>query len=145
MIKYIFLTPVSRTLPSIGLLLSRLIFGGFMAFGHGLPKLLSYADKAQGFPDPLGIGAPLSMASAIAAELVCGILLMLGIATRVVSLPLIFTMTVAALMVHAGGPLFLPAAGAKEPALLYAFSFALFLFTGPGRFSLDYLIGRRNG
>jgi putative oxidoreductase len=140
MLNKIFQTTSSEPLQSLGLLLFRLVFGGFMALGHGLPKLLSYAEKASDFPDPLGIGSPISMAAAIAAELFCGLLLVLGLTTRLAVLPLIFTMAMVAFVIHGDGPLFLPAAGAKEPALMYLFAFVVFLFTGPGKFSLDKLI-----
>ncbi|NNJ71122.1 MAG: DoxX family protein [Kiritimatiellales bacterium] len=141
--RVLFGTPVTDLIPSLGLLLYRLVFAGFMLLGHGWGKLMSFSENAANFPDPLGIGPKLSMGSAIFCEVFCAAFVIAGLLTRVAVIPLIFTMAVAALLVHAEGPLFMPAEGAKEPALIYLVAFALLLFTGPGRFSLDWKIGKR--
>lgn len=141
--RWIIGTPVSALIPSVGLLLLRLVFGGFMLIGHGWGKLMSFGETAAKFPDPLGIGNELSMGSAVFAEVVCAALVMLGLATRVAVLPLVFTMVVAAFVVHGGDPLFMGDGAAKEPALIYLTAFALLFFTGPGCFSIDTLLGQK--
>ncbi len=141
--RLLFGTPVTDMLPSLGLLLYRLVFGGFMLLGHGWGKLLSFGENAANFPDPLGIGPQLSMGSAIFCEVFCAALVVLGLVSRVAVIPLIFTMAVAAFFVHGGDPLFMSGAAAKEPALIYLAAFALLLLTGPGRFSFDWAIGKR--
>jgi putative oxidoreductase len=87
------------------------------------------------FGDPLGIGTRPSLVLAIVAEVGCSLLILLGLFTRFATLPLLFTMLVAAFIVHAADPL-----GKKELALLYALLFATLFFTGPGKYSID---GRR--
>ena len=62
--KILFRVSVTDRLPSVGLLLHRVVFGGFMLVGHGWGKLMSFNEKAAGFPDPLGIGSSASMAGA---------------------------------------------------------------------------------
>ncbi len=141
--KWIIGTPVNSFLPSVGLLLHRLVFAGFLLVGHGWGKLMSFSEKAGTFPDPLHIGHQLSMASAIFCEVVCSALVVLGLATRIAVLPVVFTMGVAAFIIHADAPLFMGGGAAKEPALLYLSAFAILFFTGAGRFSLDGLIGKR--
>ncbi|WP_088332186.1 DoxX family protein [Lacimicrobium sp. SS2-24] len=70
----------------------------------GWNKYISFADTAAWFGNPdwgLGLPFPALMASlAIAAELIGGILLLLGLLTRLVTLPLMVTMLVAAFTVH---------------------------------------------
>ena len=129
--------PVTDFIPSLGLLLFRIVFGGFMLVGHGWGKLMSFSEKATTFPDPLGIGPELSMGSAIFCEVVCAALVVLGLATRFAVLPLVFTMVIAAFVVHGGDPLFMGNGAAKEPALIYLTAYALLFFTGPGCFSVD--------
>lgn len=143
--KLLFDTPVTATLPSVGLLWFRLVFGGFMLVGHGWGKLVQFGDLSSTFPDPLGIGSPASWAGAVTSEVLMAALVVIGLGTRLAALPLMFTMAVAGFVIHAGGPFFLPGAGAKEPALLYLAAYAVLLFTGPGRYSVDYLIGRSAG
>ena len=130
-------TPVTDFIPSLGLLLFRIVFGGFMLIGHGWVKLLAFSEKASTFPDPLGIGNELSMVSAVFCEVVCSALVVLGLATRFAVLPLVFTMVIAAFVVHGGDSLFMGDGAAKEPALVYLTAFALLFFTGPGCFSVD--------
>ncbi len=119
-------------------LVLRVIFGSFMAFGHGLGKLQGYSERAESFSDPLGVGSPLSLALAIGAEFFCSLLLVLGLGTRFVVLPLIFTMIVAGFIIHGADPF-----GKKELAFVYLTAFTVILMLGPGRFSLDHLIAKR--
>ena len=126
----------------IALLMQRLVFGGFMFFGHGLGKLrLIGTDAASKFADPLGMGATLSQAMAALAEGVAAMLVILGVATRFSAAAVVFTMLVAGLIVHGPDPLF----PKKELALLYAAGFALLMFTGGGRFSVDAWLRSRRG
>lgn len=125
---------------SIGLLILRVGVGGFMAFAHGLPKLTGFSEMAARFADPIGVGTTASLALAIFAELFCALALVLGLFTRAVALPLLFTMLVAGLIVHADDPW-----GKKEFALLYAIPFLTLMLTGGGRYSLDTLIAQRLG
>lgn len=130
-------TPVTDFIPSVGLLLFRIVFGLFMLVGHGWGKLMAFSDKAAAFPDPLGIGSELSMGSAIFCEVVCSALVVLGLATRFAVLPLVFTMVIAAFVVHGGDPF-----ATKELALIYLFAFALLFFTGPGSLSIDKMLAK---
>src|SRR5688572_1847800 len=99
----------------IGLLLLRVGIGAMMLFTHGLPKLMSFSEKAADFPDPLGVGSTVSLSLAILGEVVGSICVMLGLFTRVGAVPLAITMLVAAGIIHAHDPW-----DRKEFALLYA-------------------------
>jgi len=116
----------------IGLLLLRLSAGGMMAFGHGLGKVSKILTGSFEFADPLGIGPAISLVLAALAEFVCSVLVVLGVKTRLVAAPVVFTMLVAAFVVHAGDPW-----AKKEMALLYALAFGVLLCTGAGRFGFD--------
>lgn len=116
----------------IGLLVFRTVFGGLMLIQHGYPKLTNFSDKAGSFPDPLGVGTELSLALAVSAEFFCALLVIIGLATRVAAIPLIFTMAIAAFYIHGADPL-----GDKEMALLYGTAFLTLFLSGPGRLSLD--------
>lgn len=139
-------TPHRTTLLNdLGLLLARVIFGGMMAVGHGWPKLMGFAEKKDSFPDPLGIGSTLSLSSAIANELVLGALLVLGFGTRLISIPLAFTMFVACFIVSAKAPFFFTGQGpAQEVAFLYMMAYIMLALTGPGQFSLDAVAASRS-
>ena len=123
---------------SIGLLILRLGAGGFMA-SHGWGKVqMVLAGKFEEFPDPIGMGKKLSLISAAGAEFVCAMLVVIGLATRVAALPVVFTMGVAAFVVHKADPLLAGSPGpAKEGALMFLIPFLTLVFTGPGAFSFD--------
>ena len=119
----------------IGLLLLRAGAGLTMAFGHGWGKLLAFGDKAAGFKDPLGIGNELSMAATIGTEVFAAILVVIGLGTRFASASLVFTMGVAAFIVHGADPF-----GSKEKAILFGIMFLVLAVTGGGKFSADHKI-----
>ena len=125
----------SSTWNDIGLLILRLGIGGFILTTHGWGKLVGFNELAARFPDPIGLGPTASLALAVFAEALCGLLLVLGLGTRFAAVPLLVTMLVAAFVVHAGDPW-----AKKELALLYAIPFLTLIFTGGGRFALERVI-----
>jgi len=121
----------------VGILWLRVLIGSFMLFSHGLPKLLSYSEKAAGFPDPIGLGSSFSLIMAIFAELFCSLLLIAGVAVRFAVIPLMITMLVAAFVIHADDPFM-----KKEFALLYFIPYVTLFFTGAGKFNLQRYFGK---
>ncbi|NTS77074.1 DoxX family protein [Catenovulum sp. SM1970] len=90
----------SKCLDGLPLLLLRLYLAPIM-IQAGYNKLSAFDSTVQWFGDYLGMPLPGVMAFlAIAAELGGGILLIIGLATRWVSIPLMVTMFVAAFSVH---------------------------------------------
>lgn len=129
-----------------GLFILRVCFGLMMLIGHGWGKFqrLTSGEPIR-FSDPLNIGPELSLFLATFAEVGCAALIIIGLATRFAAVPLLITMLVAAFIQHAGDPFFrMPdVRGFKELSLLFGSAFAALIFTGPGAFSIDRLIGKR--
>ncbi len=121
---------------NLSLLLVRVTAGSFMLLAHGLPKLnrLTSAEPIK-FADPFGLGADVSLGMAVFAEVLCSFLIIIGLGTRLASIPLIITMTVAATYAHAADPF-----GTKEKPLVYILVFLMLLVFGSGRYSIDGLI-----
>jgi len=115
---------------NIGIFLLRVATSCLM-LTHGLPKLLNFGEMLQKFPDPIGVGVTLSVILVIGAEFFCSVLIILGVATRLMVVPLIITMLVAAFIVHAEDPFV-----KKEFPLLYAVIYTSLLFLGSGAYSL---------
>jgi len=120
------------------LLLLRVIIGATM-LTHGIPKFQTLLAGGEiMFPDPLGFGATWALILAVFAEVLCSVLLILGIASRWASIPLIITMGVAFFSVHAHDPF-----AKKEMALIYLLVYLTILVFGGGRFSLGRVIQGR--
>ena len=66
----------------IGIALLRISIPTLMLVNHGLGKLQRYEKISTKFPDPLGIGSPLSLILVIFAEVFCSLLVALGLGTR---------------------------------------------------------------
>ncbi|GAA3333333.1 quinol oxidase [Curtobacterium citreum] len=129
------------TSTSIGLTALRIVLGvvfiahGAQKFAQGIPNV------TQGFA---GMGVPLAEVAAPAVaglELVGGVLLVAGVATRVVGFLLAVDMVVAGLLAHATAGFFAQDGGFEYVLVLAVASLAVAL-TGPGRFSVDALVLR---
>lgn len=120
-----------------GLLLLRVSISCLMLV-HGWQKISAYSDLADKFPDPLGMGNQLSLIAVIGAEFGCSLLLIVGLATRIAVLPLIFAMIIAHFVVHGSDPW-----KVKELAAVYLAVYSSILLTGPGAFSIDHLICKK--
>jgi len=75
-------------------------------------------------------------------ELVCGLLIALGLLTRIAAFLASGTMAVAYWTVHAQGNLF-PANNGGDAAVLFCFVFLYLAFAGPGAWNLSALLSRR--
>ena len=134
--KKLFSTRYSDKSISFSLLVLRLFSGGLM-IPHGYQKLMRFTTGSTGFSDPFHLGGPASMSLTIFAELFCAILVVLGLMTRIACIPLIIAMSVALFYSH-HGQLF----GDGEHAALYLSGYIALLFAGPGKISLDKLVGK---
>ena len=127
-----------RTNADLGLLILRVSIAGMMFMAHGWGKLTEFTIRAPYFPDPIGLGGTVSLALAVFAEFFCALAVVLGVGTRLATIPLMATMAIAAFVVHADDPW-----GKKEFALLYLIPFVTLFFTGGGRYSVDRMLLNR--
>ena len=126
----------SSTSTSLGLLVLRVSMGALMLV-HGIPKLMGYDEMSQAFLDPIGLGSQLTLILAIAAEVGCAVLLILGLGTRLAAIPLATTMLVAWFVVHIEDPWV-----KQELPALFLSGFVALILTGAGKFSLDALFSK---
>ena len=117
------------------LLAARIIFGGLL-MSHGIAKWQNFDALSASFPDPLGVGGGVSLALAIFGEVICSAGFIAGLFYRLALIPMIFTMIVAFFVVHANDVF-----AVKELAFIYLVVFILMYIAGPGKFSIDHIIG----
>ncbi len=118
---------------SVILLAVRVSFG-VLFFAHGVDKIMNFQVLSENFPNVLGFGSYMSLMVAIFCEFCCSLFLIAGLLHRLVLIPMIISMGVAFFDVHDA---MLPGG---ELALIYLIVFIILFFTGPGRYSIDYLL-----
>ena len=118
----------------LGSLVMRLWFGGSLLYLHGWGKLSDFKHMSRGFPDPLNIGHPASLTLCVLAEVLCPVLLILGLFARTAALGCAIDLGVAFVLVH---KMVLKGGNSGELAFIYLAAFAALLIAGPGRFAMD--------
>ena len=118
------------------------IFTGILMLVHG--KVVFDSEMMKGMAGSLGseLGLPFPLLMAYLAkgsEFFGGLLFALGLFTRFTTIPLLITMAVAVFGSHHG-----QITGDGEHAFLFLLIFAAYFFIGSGKWSIDYLIKKRN-
>jgi len=130
---------------SVGLLVARVATGLVLA-PHGWIKLADGAQKLAGGLTAKGIPAPHLFAwCATLSELVGSLLVMIGLLTRPAAAVVSFTMVFAWISSHLADASKIGAPGGaafEYPFLLSMVALALAI-AGPGRYSVDAVLGRR--
>lgn len=111
---------------------------GILMMHVGYQKLIHFADMQPKFMNFLGMGSTISLALVVFAEFFCSLFLILGLFTRFAAIPLIITMCVALFKVN-NGDVF---SEYGQVAALFLTGYLVLLFVGPGRVSVDSMIGK---
>ena len=110
---------------------------GILMMNHGYQKLIHFGDMQSKFMNFMGIGSSMSLALVVFAEFFCSLFLILGLFTRLAAIPLIIATCVMVFKAH-NGDVF----GDGETPALYLTGYLVLLFVGPGRVSVDSMIGK---
>ncbi|HEX6037428.1 DoxX family protein [Longimicrobium sp.] len=127
---------------ALGVPLFRVFLGATLVYGtqdnlFSNARMLEFRDfvAQNGFPAPL-----LSAYLSAYAQFICGLLILVGLATRYAAATMVINFAVALGMVHWGLPF-----SANISALAMLFGSLLLLFHGPGAYSADAVLHRRAG
>jgi putative oxidoreductase len=115
----------------VGLLFLRVSGALFLLWVHGLPKLLHYSDQLKLIEDPFHLGAPITLLLAIFTEVLCPLLIIAGVWTRLACLPILAVLVIALLVVHPEWTLF-----EGQFGWLLMIIFTSILIAGPGSLRL---------
>jgi putative oxidoreductase len=110
---------------------------GILMMNHGYDKLVHFGSRHNSFMNFLGIGSTFSLTLVIFAEFFCSLFLILGLFTRLATIPLIVAMSVALFKAH-NAEIF----GKGEVATLYLTCYVVLLLLGPGKVSVDGMTGK---
>ena len=110
------------------------LFFGILFFMHGLDKLANFNQLSMDYPSVLGLGSYMTLMLSVFCEFACSLFLMVGLMTRLVTVPMIVAMAVAFFDIHDG---LMPEG---ELSFIYFIVFIVLFVLGPGRYSFDCLI-----
>lgn len=134
--KKLFSTSYTAGAFNAGMLVLRLGMGGLM-MKHGYDKLVHFSQYKPQFMNFLGLGQGTSLALVIFAEFFCALFILLGLFTRLATIPVIITMCMALFKAHNSDFL-----GEGEMATLFLSGYLALLFVGPGKISVDGMMGK---
>lgn len=104
-----------------------------MMLTHGIPKFMEFIGGNMAIVgDPIKLGGLITSILVLIAEVVAPILILIGLKTRMATIPVIITMAVAFFMIHGNDPFH-----QKEKALLYLVGFLAIALMGAGKISMD--------
>lgn len=126
-----------ETAQNAGLLFLRLSGSSFLLVVHGLPKLLNWSAQLQLIEDPFHLGASLTLGLAVFAEVLCPLLIIVGVLTRLACLPVLSVLTIALFVVHPEWTL-----EQGQFGWLLMIIFLTLFIAGPGRLALNHALPR---
>lgn len=121
---------------NFGMLVLRVVLGILLA-SHGYSKLISFSTLRYKFMNFVHMGPTVSLSLVIFAELFCSVFLILGLFTRFAVIPIIIAMGVVVFVATHGEIL-----GRGETGAIYLAASVTILFCGPGKISVDGMIGK---
>ncbi|MGC4100934.1 DoxX family protein [Ferruginibacter sp.] len=109
-----------------------------MIFVHGFKKLGIGVAAAESIPNPLHLPEAFNSAFAIAANIFFPFLVLIGLCTRLATLPTLAVTLTGYFVLHWND-----AALVKDTPFIYSVVFMLILFVGPGKYSFDYIVHKK--
>lgn len=132
--KRFFSTKYNQNSLNVGLFILRVVLG-ILLMHHGYGKLERFSHLKDSFMSFMGMSSMISLSLIIFAELIGGLFLALGLFTRLMCIPIIIGMSVAAFIAK-NGDVF----GEAELPTMFLAAAAMLFLTGPGKYSLDKMV-----
>ncbi|TDW47784.1 putative oxidoreductase [Flavobacterium sp. 270] len=130
---------VGTKLNDVALFFFRIAVSIELIYAHGLKKIGIGTALAEVVPNPLGLPEALNQVFATAANLVMPIFIILGLMTRLATLPILAVTLTGYFVLHFNDPILV-----KDVPFMYSLCFLLICFTGAGKYSVDHYIISRN-
>lgn len=132
-LKYLLFSDAGNSLNNFALLVFRILIGLELFRVHGLRKFKVQNGQREHVPNPLGLPDKLNGFIATFSDTVVPFLLMLGIATRLILLPVLGVTAVGYFVVHRQDSI-----EVRDVPYMYTSCFLFLLIVGPGTISLDH-------
>lgn len=142
-IKRMFLYSAGLTFTNMARLFMRL-FTGVMFMQFGIRQIANFNEVAATFPALMGMSSETTLLVMIMIEIICSMLIILGLFTRFALIPPIVSMAIAEHVImqySASEELFkLYTIQAGYLPIMFIGIFLFMMLAGPGKISLDYII-----
>lgn len=115
--------------------LFRLLISGELIIVHGLKKIGIGIAQAEVVPNPLGLPDMLNQIFATGANLVCPLFIILGLFTRLATIPIVAVTLTGYFVVHGNDSLL-----ERDIPFMFSVAFLFIMAIGAGRYSLDHQI-----
>ncbi|GAA3933826.1 DoxX family membrane protein [Chitinophaga oryziterrae] len=135
MIKDLLYSDAGSNMNNIALLVYRILLGFELFRVHGLKKFRLENGQKEHVPNPLHLPDKLNGLVATFSDTVVPFLLMLGVCTRLILLPVIGVTAIGYFVVHRRD-----SAEVRDVPYMYTISFLFLLITGAGTYSIDHLL-----
>lgn len=135
--KKLFSTGFTNGSVNFSLFLIRVVFGGLLITKYGWDKLMKFSTLRYSFPDPFHIGSTASLSLTVFAEVLCSVFIILGLLTRLAAVPLVILFGVVVFMIKQHASI-----AERELPVMYLCAFLVILAAGPGKASVDRLMGK---
>jgi putative oxidoreductase len=116
----------------IGLLLLRLCCALLLL--HGWPKFINFSAKSGDWPEPSYLGSTASYTLTVFAVLICTVMILHGLFTRVAIIPITLLRRVHIFIMHSEDSF-----SDREHSKMYLMTYISLFFTGTGKNSIDRL------
>lgn len=110
---------------------------GLLMIPHGYDKLVHFMQYKKDFFNFIGLGSTISLALVVFAEFFCSVFLIMGLFTRILASVLLIEMFVLVFNKHHGQVF-----GEGEHGMLYLTGYLAIILLGPGKASLDGILGK---
>ena len=134
-IKHLLYSDAGSDLNNIAILVYRVLLGFELFRVHGLKKFRRENGEREHVPNPLHLPDKLNGFVATFSDTVVPFLLMLGVATRLILLPVIGVTAIGYFVVHRKD-----SAEVRDVPYMYTLSFLFLLVMGAGTCSADYYL-----
>ena len=135
MLKFLKTTLLSNTSTKtmdFCLLFFRIAISTELIIVHGLKKI-GIGSIAEVVPNPFGIPERINEVFAIAANIFFPQLVIMGLFTRLATLPILAVTLTGYFVVHGGDPL-----PERDIPFMFSLGYLMIAFAGPGKYSLDH-------
>jgi putative oxidoreductase len=135
LIKYLLYTDIGTALNNAALLGYRVLLALELFRVHGMKKFRTENGQREQIPNPLGLPDKLNTMVATFSDTVVPFLLMIGIGTRFILLPVIGVTSIGYFVVHQKDSIEI-----RDVPYMYSISFIFIWILGAGKYSVDYYL-----